>query len=440
MAMAHLSVRAHTRSLGHTAAAGAAYRLGISLACPRLRVTSDFSRRSDRGEVAAGGIAAPRPTPIAASPQSWVEAVEAHEKRKNSQIMRDVEVSLPHELSAEQRRLLAEDFAKWLAAEYDTPTLWAVHRPERRGDGRNHHVHILMPTRALDESGEGFGAKLRQLNDRADSRAELKKMRSEWERRCNQALAAAGVNEWIDMGRKPGGAIQFHLGPKAAGIERDHAQAPEGVPLSEVVVATGGRTERGRQLADDIQSERQALRMAAVADASVEAEPDLQDARDLIEDPLVEPVQTYRPGVLHQWWNELRQAWRSPVATAPIEPLPAYQPSFLRQWWREVRTAWRPYFPAIPVEPPAAYRPGTLARWWDQCLQAWGPPFTAASLEPEPTPDAGAAQAWAEIREEGRATLLQAASVVAQDPSQERFADPKPKPKPKRRPQPRGPR
>lgn len=358
MAMAHLSVRAHTRSLGHTAAAGAAYRLGIKLDCPRTGETSNFSRRSARGEVAAGGIVAPRPTPIAASPQSWVEAVEGHERRKNSQILRDVEVSLPHELTAADRQRLAERYAAWLAVEYDTPTLWAVHRPDRRGDGRNHHVHVLLPTRSLDESGEGLGAKLRQLNDKDKSSIEVSKMRGQWETLCNEALAAAGVNEWIDMGRKPGGAVQFHLGPKAAGIERDHAQAPEGVPLSEVVVATGGRTERGRQLAEDIQSEREAVRMEAVAQASVEAEPDLQDARDLVEDPPAEPVQTYRPGVLARWWADLRQVWRPRLSAEPTEPPAAYRPGLVARWWADLRAAWRARLVLPdPIAPAPAYAP-----------------------------------------------------------------------------------
>ena len=130
--------------------------------------------------------------------------MEAAEKRKNSCLCRDFEVSLPHELSPSQRQALADKLATYLADRYDTPALFAIHKPEH-GDERNHHLHCLLPTRALTRDGLSLGAKLRVLDDRTSGSPEIKHLRQDWQDMCNAALAAAGIDARIDMGRTRGG-------------------------------------------------------------------------------------------------------------------------------------------------------------------------------------------------------------------------------------------
>ena len=266
-----------------------AYRVGDALDCPETGQVVNFRHRQRRQAIAGHGIASSSPTPLAESYQAWVDGVEAAERRINSCIARDIEVALPHELAAEDRERLAVAFAQWLSARYRTPTIWAIHRPDPGGDQRNHHVHILLPTRALAEDGRAFGAKLRVLDDRTKSDdggpsrgiQELKALRSEWGRQCNAALAAAGVEEQIDMGLAPDGPRQVHVGATATAIERRHPDAPAGRPIAEVVAITGGVTDRGRQLVAAVAAAEERDARAAIA-ALEGAHPDAE-ARPLAE-------------------------------------------------------------------------------------------------------------------------------------------------------------
>ena len=68
------------------------------------------------------------------------------------------------ELSPAQRRELTQGIAQALADRYGTAGTLAVHTPDREGDQRNHHAHILMTTRRLEPSG-ALGEKTRELDD-----------------------------------------------------------------------------------------------------------------------------------------------------------------------------------------------------------------------------------------------------------------------------------
>lgn len=90
--------------------------------------------------------------------------VEAAEVRKNARVAREVLVALRAELSPAQRRELTQGIAQALADRYGTAGTLAVHTPDREGDQRNHHAHILMTTRRLEPSG-ALGEKTRELDD-----------------------------------------------------------------------------------------------------------------------------------------------------------------------------------------------------------------------------------------------------------------------------------
>ena len=222
MAIAHLSVRPHTRSRGHSVAAGLAYRMRCALTDSRTGKRHDYSR--GEAPVAAGyayGTTAPAWT--ADDPQEWADAIEAAERRKNSMVSRDVEISLPHEFSDDQRERIAAEWAQWLASRYDAPVAWSIHAPSAHGDDRNHHVHCLMSTRSLGPGGIP-DKKIRSLHG-ADGPSEIKAIRAAWEERCNVALAAAGKDDRIDMGAtaRLEGRETVHLGASSVGIER-HAR------------------------------------------------------------------------------------------------------------------------------------------------------------------------------------------------------------------------
>ena len=250
MAIGHIAVRTHKRGAGHSAAAVLAYRHGTALVCPRTGEIHDYTRRSG---VARCGTVAAVDTPLTQSLDALVAGIEGAENRRDSRISRDVQVALPCELSEPQNYELTQAFAKALAERYHTLASWAVHRPHRNDDGdpRNVHAHIVIPTRALDETGQ-LGRKLVELDHPKQSRDEIKAIRLLWEETANAALIEAGVSARVDVGRREDGDPAPTLGPTHAAVERKARRQrgcrTAGVPVAELVTDGQSVTGRGRRL------------------------------------------------------------------------------------------------------------------------------------------------------------------------------------------------
>ena len=276
MAIGHMDIRAHSRRKRHSVAAAFAYRLGCALVDSRTATLHDYSRRGTRAEVVAGGFACGRTPPAwGLTAQAFADALETGEKRWDAMVCRDVSTALPHELDHEQRIELATEWAEFLATKYNAPVPWAVHRPDARSDRRNWHIHSLLPTRTLDEATGELGAKLRQFHVRARDKDkdretkrddsgganEIRELRREWERRCNQALAAAGIDARISMGRLDDPSMAAPVlsrgeveAERWAWRERHPRTRQPAMSVSQLITenasADGGcATERGRQLA-----------------------------------------------------------------------------------------------------------------------------------------------------------------------------------------------
>ena len=168
MAIGHMAVRTHSRTLGHTVAAALAYRHAATVRCPRTGQLHDYTHKS--GVTQTDTIAAVD-TPLTATLEVLAAGFEGAERRRDSRICRDIEISLPHELSPKQRVALVVLFAWVLAQRYNTVVSWAIHNPEPNaaGDHRNVHVHFLLATRSLNPDGT-LGAKLVELDDPKHSR------------------------------------------------------------------------------------------------------------------------------------------------------------------------------------------------------------------------------------------------------------------------------
>ena len=193
MALYSASVKPVSRSSGRSATAAAAYRNAERIIDERTGDIHDYTRRSGVDHVESFA-------PVGMSPQLgselWNKA-EAAEVRKNARVAREVLVALPHELDQVQRRELAKSIAQGLADRYGTAGTLAVHDPDREGDNRNHHVHILMTTRRLDASGQ-LGEKTRELDDVKRGPQEVEWIRSMIEERTNSSLERAGVEARVD--------------------------------------------------------------------------------------------------------------------------------------------------------------------------------------------------------------------------------------------------
>ena len=156
MAIAFSRVSIHSRSKGHSAVAGAAYRAGISLFDERTGETYDFTQKS---EVSFSQILLPEGASEQYLDRSFLwNAVERAEKRKDAQLAKDVVLALPKEISRERQIDLALQFAQDHFVRHGLVVDVALHDHE----SGNPHAHLYVTTRRL--IGNTFGQKARDLN------------------------------------------------------------------------------------------------------------------------------------------------------------------------------------------------------------------------------------------------------------------------------------
>ncbi|MBD4921523.1 MobA/MobL family protein, partial [Xanthomonas citri pv. citri] len=75
---------------------------------------------------------------------------------------------LPHELPEESNRGLLRSFSQRIADRYGVGVDYAMHAPDKDGDERNLHGHILLTTNKIGENGK-LGNKARELDGIAHS-------------------------------------------------------------------------------------------------------------------------------------------------------------------------------------------------------------------------------------------------------------------------------
>ena len=203
MAIYHLSMKPMSRSSGRSAVAAAAYRAADKLENQRDGLVHDFTRRSG---VEHAEIVLPKDVDAdwARNRSALWNAAEVSEKRKDARVAREIEVALPHELSAEQRLDLTREFAQELADRYGVAVDFAIHSPHGDTDIRNHHVHLMMTTRKIGFAGLGEKSALELENKRLQalglptSHEQLRAIRIDWEEKTNDHLARAGLDIRID--------------------------------------------------------------------------------------------------------------------------------------------------------------------------------------------------------------------------------------------------
>lgn len=190
MAVYRCEVKTLKRASGRSAVAAAAYRAADRLRDEQAGKAHDYRRRGPG--VAYAEILTPSGAPEWATHRGrlWNEAERA-ENRRNSVTAREVLISLPHELDDQQRAELVRGFVSRLVDRYGVAVDMAIHRPDRKGDNRNHHAHLMMTTRRMNR--EGFTEKTRELDDmKKRGPEEVEAIRELWEREQNQALQRAG--------------------------------------------------------------------------------------------------------------------------------------------------------------------------------------------------------------------------------------------------------
>jgi hypothetical protein len=231
VAIFHVSMHKVSRGEGRSVVACAAYRSGQDLICEREGRAHTYGWRSIQGQV--GQTFLFLPSGETTDRQQFWNSIEAHHKRGDAILAREIEMSLPHELTHEQRAQIVHDYAVELSVRYGVGVDASIHMP---CEGElNHHVHILLSGCVVDHNGK-LGNKANELDpiwckrNRVENPAERERVR--WQDIANGALEAAGFEERIDhrslaaqgIERQP----QVHRGVGADEMERDGIESSAG--------------------------------------------------------------------------------------------------------------------------------------------------------------------------------------------------------------------
>lgn len=232
-------IETHNRSRGHSAVAGAAYRLGLSLLDARTGTRHTYARRRRGGEIVAAFTVAPEGAPVWATDaaECWNRA-ETAERRKDAQVARDYRIPIPLGLNDQAAAAMARDMAERIAARFAVPVSVGVHRDNARdalgtvkqAGKRGFHAHLYFPTRRLD--GDHYGAKLSELSNKTTSAPLIDALNEQWATLANTYAARAElVADYDHRAHARAGDITEPtptLGAAATAMERRGAPTDKG--------------------------------------------------------------------------------------------------------------------------------------------------------------------------------------------------------------------
>ena len=281
----HCAVKPVSRATGRSAVAAAAYRAGERMTDERTGIQHDYRAK---GGVIESFILVPFEAPAWASDRAelW-NAIEAGTKAKNGRLATELELALPHELTAEQRRALVEGFAREMVEKYKVAVDVAIHKGGKGGDHRNHHAHMMITHREITAQGVGEIANTKTIERKvkgeikpvkiagAFNEADIIPTRKAWADAINAAYKAAGLDIRADhQSHADRGLLAEptkHLGPAASAMER-RGEATSRGDLNREITATNAKRER-------LEAERLSL-AAAIAELAAERQA-RADAREL---------------------------------------------------------------------------------------------------------------------------------------------------------------
>lgn len=207
-----------SRSSGQNAVACASYRSGKELHDYTEDKTHDYSRKTG---ILAQGIETPEDAPEWMKDREtlWNE-VERKEKRKDAQLSREFILAVPDGLGDKTAELTAE-----IAEKLTTRGMvvdWSLHEPNREGDDRNFHWHLLTTMREV--TPEGFGQKVRDWN----KKEYLDDIKNDICQTFNRELLSRGLNPVNWKSYKEQGITdrppQEHQGVKKTALARKEAR------------------------------------------------------------------------------------------------------------------------------------------------------------------------------------------------------------------------
>ena len=252
MAIYHLNTHTIGRKAGHSAVAAAAYRSASSLVDERTGEVFDFTRK---GGVLSSEIVTPAGVPVPERAALW-NAAEAAERRKDARVAREWRAALPHELNEADRKELATRMGQAIADRYGVAVDVCIHAPDKEGDDRNFHVHMLATTRTIGADGTlGAKAVIELANkDRqkagipGTSQGDIIEIRQQWAELTNEALERAGISARVDHRSYADQGVELtptrHISSDAV------AMARRGLEADRIDIHNADRREQARQIAE----------------------------------------------------------------------------------------------------------------------------------------------------------------------------------------------
>lgn len=232
MAQNRLSAGILSRKSGGSVLARAAYNHRDQYRDERTGKLTD-DNRPDRPDLEWHGLFA---KDIDNVPEWWSESrqrifneLEKREDRStrpnDAQLAYDFKISLPHELSSDERRQLISEWALLQAGKGYVVDV-AIHRPNAtENDPRNYHAHILMPMRPIDR--DGWGNKFRPPGE---SRGDFEKWSHQNLKEWREQLSDLGAR-YLDRAGFHEEAERFRVGhlsrPERAKAAHDRGDTAE---------------------------------------------------------------------------------------------------------------------------------------------------------------------------------------------------------------------
>lgn len=221
MAVYHFHARIISRKIGQSVIATSAWQNACRLRDERLGRFSDFigDRTVKRSEILLPEGA---PARLGDREALW-NAIEAAEIRKDAQLARQYDLSIPDEFNLPAATDVLRGFATDAIAAAGFPVDLTLVEVAADGQASHRHGYLLFPTRPI--MGNGFGTKPVEWN----TRQKLTALRAEWANALNAKLETLGHDVRVDHRSNAARGIaepQPHINKAARHIARRENRAP----------------------------------------------------------------------------------------------------------------------------------------------------------------------------------------------------------------------
>jgi hypothetical protein len=281
----HLNVGVVSRGQGDSVVAKAAYNSREDIVELRTGERKDYSRAKDRP--AWSGLFANQNEPLTAQDRRKVwNTVDQFLTRKNAQLAYNFVCALPHQLTDQGREYVIKDFVREQFLRKGVLADVNLHRPDRKGDQRNWHAHILTSMNEFGPQGP-TPKKIFKWEDRAEN---LAVWREAWAARCARELRKEGhpleADRWavshLKLEKQRDAALARGDNEWAEHLDRE-ATKHRG-PAVDAMEKKGQETERGNAYRDTVEhnedraEQRQLKKQIAELQAKAQPKPWDRDA------------------------------------------------------------------------------------------------------------------------------------------------------------------